>query len=61
MGLGNPGPEYATTQHNAGFILADFLPDRIVLRFFKWDVKTQSPDAIDSLEAFHTTELGRNA
>ena len=42
-----------------GFTLADFLPDRIVLRFFKWDVNTQSPDAIDSLEPFHTTELGR--
>jgi hypothetical protein len=42
-----------------GFTLADFLPDRIVLQFFKWDVKTQSPDAIDSLEPFHTTELGR--
>ena len=25
-----------------------FLPDRIVLRFFKWDVNTQPPDAIDS-------------
>lgn len=44
-----------------GFTLADFLPDRIGLRFFKWDVKTQSPDAIDSLEPFHTAELGRPA
>jgi hypothetical protein len=42
-----------------GFTLVDFLPDRILLRFFKWDVKTQSPDAIDSLEAFHTAELRR--
>ena len=42
-----------------GFTLADFLPDRIVLRLFKWDIKTQSPDAIDPLEPFHTTELGR--
>jgi hypothetical protein len=42
-----------------GFTLADFLPDRIVLRFFKWDVKTQSPEAIDSLEPFHTAELRR--
>jgi len=32
-----------------------FLPDRIRLRLFKWDVKTQSPDAIDTLEPFHTT------
>jgi hypothetical protein len=42
-----------------GFTLADFLPDRIALRFFKWDVKTQSPDAIDTLEPFHSAELGR--
>jgi hypothetical protein len=42
-----------------GFTLADFQPDRIGLRFFKWDVTTQSPESIDSLEPFHTTELGR--
>jgi hypothetical protein len=44
-------------QHS--FTILDFLPDRIRLRFFKWDVKTQSPEAIDTLEPFHTTELGR--
>jgi hypothetical protein len=31
----------------------------IVLRMFKWDVKTQSPDAIESLEPFHTVELAK--
>jgi hypothetical protein len=40
-----------------GFTMADFLPDRIELRFFKWDLKTNSPDAIDSLEPFHVTRL----
>src|SRR5712691_11734761 len=40
-----------------GFTIADFLPDKIVLRMFKWDVKTQSVDAIDTLEPFHTAEL----
>jgi hypothetical protein len=44
-------------QHS--FTIADFLSDRINLRFFKWDVRTQSPDAIDSLQPFHTVELGR--
>jgi hypothetical protein len=42
-----------------GFTLADFLPDRIVLRFFKWDMRTQPLEAIDSLEPFHTTEIAR--
>jgi hypothetical protein len=42
-----------------GFMLADFLPDRIVVRLFKWDRNTQSPDAMDTLEPFHTVELGR--
>ncbi|MSU24701.1 MAG: hypothetical protein EXS32_12880 [Opitutus sp.] len=42
-----------------GFTIADFHPDRIVLRFFKWDVRTQSPEEIDTLNPFHTTTLGR--
>ena len=40
-----------------GFTVADFLPDRIVLRQFKWDVNRQPLDAIDTLEPFRTTEL----
>lgn len=42
-----------------GFTLADFTPDKIVLRFFKWDVKTQPVEAIDTLQPFHTAELSR--
>ena len=42
-----------------GFVLADFTPDKIVLRFFAWDVKTQAVEAIDTLQPFHTAQLGR--
>jgi hypothetical protein len=51
--------ERITPLEQHGFTLADFLPDRIVLQFFKWDVRTQHPDAIDNLQPFHTEELGR--
>jgi hypothetical protein len=40
-----------------GFTLADFLPDRIALRQFRWDVNSQPLEAIDRLEPFFTTEL----
>jgi hypothetical protein len=44
-----------------GFTIADFTSDTIVLRFFKWDVNTQSAETLDTLEPFHTAELQRPA
>jgi hypothetical protein len=44
-----------------GFTMVDFLPDRIDLRFFKWERNVDSPDAIDSLEPFHVAQLPRPA
>ncbi len=66
-GVGPSTPEHVDLREEIkpieqhGFTIVDFLPDRIRLRFFKWDVKNQAPDVIDNLQPFHTTELSRPA
>jgi hypothetical protein len=44
-----------------GFIIADFTADRITVRFFKWDRKTQTIADMNTLEPFRTIELQRNS
>jgi hypothetical protein len=44
-----------------GFTLVDFTADKMLLRMFKWDWKTQAVEAMDTLEPFHTAELMRPA
>ncbi len=64
-GVGATPPDHLDLEESVapiedhGFTLADFLPDRIVLRQFKWDVDNQPLEAIDRMEAFYTTELSR--
>ena len=42
-----------------GFIIADFLPDRISVRFFRWDRRTQTAADMETLVPFRTIELRR--
>jgi phosphodiesterase/alkaline phosphatase D-like protein len=44
-----------------GFTLVDFLQDKMVLQQFRWDMKTQTVEMIDTLQPFHTAELPRPA
>jgi hypothetical protein len=64
-GVGPKVPQHLDMQETVlpieenGFLLIDFTPEAITLRYFKWNQKTQPVSDIDTLEPFHTTELKR--
>jgi hypothetical protein len=33
--------------------------DAVEFRLFKWDLKRDTPEAIDTLQPFHTTRISR--
>jgi hypothetical protein len=64
-GVGPMPPKHLDMQETVkpieenGFLLMDFAPETITLRYFKWNQKSQPISDIDTLEPFHTTELKR--
>ena len=64
-GIGPMPPVHVQMEENLkpieenGFIIADFTPGGITIRFFRFNYHRQSADEIDTLEPFRVTELKR--
>ena len=49
--------ELAAPVEQHGFTLVDFFSDHMEVQLFKWDVNSESVDALDRLEPFYTVDL----
>jgi len=65
-GIGASPPNHLTMEEDLkpieenGFILADFSPENITVRYFRFNYHKQRPEVIDTLEPFRVTELKRS-
>jgi hypothetical protein len=64
-GVGATPPTHLTMEENLkpleenGFVIADFTPESISLKFFRFNYYRQTAADIDTLEPFRITELKR--
>ena len=65
-GIGASPPNHLTMEEDLkpieenGFIIADFSPENIAVRYFRFNYHKQSAEVIDTLEPFRVTELKRS-